>query len=46
MKNVLSCDQYTRESLEKVLVLAEKIKNNPKAFSKVLDGKIVAVIFF
>lgn len=46
MKNVLSCDQYTRESLEKVLVLAEKIKNNPKAFSKVLDGKIVAVMFF
>lgn len=46
MRNVLSCEQYTRESLEKVMVLAEKIKNNPKAFSRVLDGKIIAVMFF
>ena len=46
MRDVLSCEQYTRESLEKVMVLAEKVKNNPKAFSRVLDGKIIAVMFF
>ena len=30
MNHILSCNQFTRESLNEILDLAEKIKNNPK----------------
>jgi len=46
MKHVLSSDQYTRESLQEVFDLAEKIRNNPKEYEHKLDGKIIAIMFY
>lgn len=46
MKHILSCNQFTRESLEKLLDLAQNIKENPKKYSNSLEGKIIAPIFF
>ena len=46
MKHVLSAKQYDRESLEELFKLTDDIKNNPQKYSKKLDGKIVAVMFY
>ncbi len=46
MKHVLSSDQYTRESLEELFELAEKIRTNPKEYSHKLDDKIIAIMFY
>ena len=46
MKHVLSAKQYNRESLEELFVLTDDIKKNPQKYSKKLDGKIVAVMFY
>lgn len=46
MKHVLSAKQYNRESLEELFKLTDDIKNNPHKYSKKLDGKIVAVMFY
>lgn len=46
IKHVLSAKQYNRESLEKLFELTDNIKNNPEKYSKKLDGKIVAVMFY
>lgn len=46
MKHVLSSSQYTRESLEELFDLAEKIKKNPKKFANKLDDKIIAIMFY
>lgn len=46
LKHVLSAGQYTRESLEEVFDLASKIKQNPEKYSKAIEGKIVATMFY
>lgn len=46
MKHVLSAEQYDKESLEELFKLTDDIKNNPEKYSKKLDGKIVAVMFY
>ena len=46
MKHVLSAKQYNRESLEELFKLTDDIKNNPQKYSKKLEGKIVAVMFY
>ena len=46
MKHVLNADQYTKQSLEELFELTDRIKANPKDFSHVLDGKIIAVMFY
>lgn len=46
MEHILSCKQFTRESLEELLDLAKDIKENPKKYKNALDDKIVAPIFF
>lgn len=46
MKHVLSSDQYTKESLEELFDLTDKIKKNPKKFSDKLDDKIIAIMFY
>lgn len=46
MKHVLSAKQYNRESLEELFILTDDIKNNPQKYSKKLEGKIVAVMFY
>lgn len=46
MKHVISCSQYTRETLEELYELTDKIDKNPMNYSKKLNGKIVAVMFY
>ena len=46
IKHVLSAGQYTKDSLEELFNLVDDIKNNTKKYSKVLEGKIVASMFF
>lgn len=46
MKHVLSCEQYTRESLENLYELTDKIVENPEDFRHALENKIIATMFF
>ena len=46
MNHILGCKQFTRESLNELLDLAEKIKNNPEEYRNSLQDKIIAVMFF
>lgn len=46
MNHILGCNQFTRESLNELLDLAEKIKKNPEEYKNSLQDKIIAVMFF
>ena len=46
MEHILSCKQFTRESLEKILDLAKDIKSNPDKYKNALENKIIASMFF
>lgn len=46
MKHVLSSDQYTRESLEELFELTDKIKKNPDKYAHRLEDKIIAIMFY
>ncbi len=46
MKHVLSSDQYTKESLEELFDLTDKIRQNQKAYANKLDDKIIAIMFY
>ncbi len=46
MKHVLSCEQYTRESLENLYELTDKIVENPEKYRHILENKIIATMFF
>ena len=46
MKHVLSSKQYTREELEEIFELADKIRRNPKHYKDKLEGKIIAIMFY
>lgn len=46
MKHVLSAKQYDKESLEKLFVLTDDIKQNPAKYADKLNGKIIAVMFY
>lgn len=46
MKHVLSSKQYTREELEEIFELTDKIKKNPKHYKSKLEDKIIAIMFY
>ncbi|MCR3922306.1 MAG: aspartate carbamoyltransferase [Firmicutes bacterium] len=46
MHHVLSCDQFSRTSLEQLFVLTDEMRVDGKKFSTSLAGKIVATIFY
>ena len=46
MYNVVTAEQFTKKELDEIFNLAMKIKKNPKKYSKKLNGKIVAVMFY
>lgn len=46
MSHVLSCDQFTRSSLEELFVLTDNIQADGSKYSRALAGKIVATIFY
>lgn len=46
MNHVLSAKQYTKESLEELFKLVDDIKENTQNYTKKLEGKIVAAMFY
>jgi len=46
MKNVISCDQFTKESLKELFDLADVVRANPEKFMNALNGKVVTTLFF
>lgn len=46
MKNVLSCEQFTKNDLKEIFDLADVVRANPKKFINALDGKVIATLFF
>ncbi|MCL2037854.1 aspartate carbamoyltransferase [Candidatus Saccharibacteria bacterium] len=45
-KNIISTDQFSRESLEDLFLLTDDIIANPAKYAKMLDGKIVSTLFY
>lgn len=46
MKSLISSENVTREELEMLFDLADDIKNNREKYNKVLQGYVVATLFF
>lgn len=46
MKHVLSSDQYTKESLEEVFALADKVRTHGEEYKNKLEDKIIAIMFY
>ena len=46
MKHVLSSSQYTRESLEELFDLTDKVRGNLQEYSHKLDDKMIAIMFY
>jgi aspartate carbamoyltransferase catalytic subunit len=46
MRHVISSSQYTKESLTPLFALTTKIKNDPSRYSKALQGKVIATLFY
>lgn len=46
MKNVISCDQFTKESLKELFDLADVVRANPEKYMNALNGKVVTTLFF
>lgn len=46
MKNVISCDQFTKESLKELFDLADVVRANPEKYKNALEGKVVTTLFF
>lgn len=44
--DIISAKQYSREDIEKLIDLALKIENNKEKYSNLLQGKIMAALFF
>ncbi len=46
MKNVISCDQFTKDDLKKLFDLADVVRTNPEKYMNALNGKVVTTLFF
>lgn len=46
MKNIISCEQFSRESLAKLFAHADDIRNNPQKYENSLKNKVVATLFY
>lgn len=46
MKNVISCDQFTKEDLKEIFDLADVVRTNPNKYMNALEGKVVTTLFF
>lgn len=46
MKHIISSDQFTREELETIFDLTDKVRNNQSEYAHRLDDKIIAVMFY
>lgn len=45
-KHVIDLENLSREQLEKVIALAEEIKENPDKYKHSCDGKVLATLFY
>lgn len=46
MKNIISCEQFTKENLKELFDLADVVRTNPKKFINALNGKVITTLFF
>lgn len=46
IQHVISCEQYSKESLEELFELTDDIIANPQKYAKSLSGKIIATLFY
>ena len=46
MKNVISCDQFTKEDLKEIFDLADVVRANPEKYMNALNGKVITTLFF
>ena len=46
MKNLISCEQFTKENLKEIFDLADVVKANPEKYMNALEGKVVTTLFF
>ncbi len=46
MKNLISCEQLSKQDLKELFDLADVVRANPKKYSNALDGKVVTTLFF
>lgn len=46
MKNVISCDQFTKEDLKEIFDLADVVRSNPEKYMNALNGKVITTLFF
>ena len=46
MKNLISCEQLSKQDLKEIFDLADVVRANPKKYSNALDGKVITTLFF
>lgn len=46
MKNLISCEQLTKQNLKELFDLADVVRANPKKYVNALDGKVITTLFF
>ena len=46
MKNLISCEQLSKQDLKELFDLADVVRANPKKYLNALDGKVVTTLFF
>ena len=46
MKNVISCEQFTKEELKNIFDLADVVRTNPEKYMNALNGKVITTLFF
>ena len=44
--NIISCEQYSKESLEELFKLTDDIILSPNKYAKSLEGKIISTLFY
>ena len=46
MKHIISCEQFDRETLERLFQLADDMMEHPQKYEHSLEGKLIATMFF
>ena len=45
MKNLISCEQLSKQDLKELFDLADVVRTNPKKYLNALNGKVVTTLF-
>jgi aspartate carbamoyltransferase catalytic subunit len=46
LQHIITSEQFTKEYLEELFIIADKIKENKGKYSKSLEGKVMAILFY